>query len=107
MKRWARMLAAAIGVMAGAVIAVTALLVTAFSEDEDSSRGSGWMLALGIADVAFQELDVGALEICPVARVGQLVEDDDLVAGRGQALGEVRADEAGPAGDEHAHRGKA
>jgi hypothetical protein len=51
MKTWARMLAAAIGVMAGAVIVGTALIVIAFSEDEGSSRGSGWMLALGIAIV--------------------------------------------------------
>jgi hypothetical protein len=45
------MLAAAIGVLAGAVIVGTALLVIAFSEAEGASRGSGWMLALGIAIV--------------------------------------------------------
>ena len=42
---------AAIGVLAGTVIAGTALLVMAFSEDEDPAKGSGWMLAIGIAIV--------------------------------------------------------
>ena len=41
-----------------------------------------------------------------VAGVGELVEHDDLVAGGGEPPGEVRADEAGAAGDEHAHAGE-
>jgi hypothetical protein len=47
-----------------------------------------------------------AFEVGRIARVGQLVEDDDVLAGCDEALREVRADEAGAAGDEHAHRRK-
>src|SRR5262249_13309494 len=39
----------------------------------------------------------------PVAGVRQLVEDGDLVALRGEETDELRADEAGAAGDEDAH----
>ena len=35
---------------------------------------------LGIGDVALVELVLGALEVVAVPRVGELVEDDDLVA---------------------------
>src|SRR5262245_25353857 len=49
---WARMLAAAVGIVGGVVIAGTALIVMAFDEDEGSSdKGAGWMLLLGIAIV--------------------------------------------------------
>jgi hypothetical protein len=61
---------------------------------------------LRVADVALEELDVSAVKVRPVAGVGELVEDADLVAGRSEALGEVRTDEPGAAGDEHAHREK-
>ena len=47
-------------------------------------------------------LDVG--EVLLAAGVGELVEDDDLVAVLGDALAdEVRADEAGSAADEQLH----
>ena len=49
------------------------------------------------------QLDARAFEIRRVPRVGQLVEDDRVVTTRDDALHEVRADEAGAAGDEHAH----
>ncbi len=46
--------------------------------------------------------DVGEVLLAP--GVGELVEDDDLVAVLGDALAdEVRADEAGPAADEQLH----
>lgn len=46
------MLAAAVGIVGGVVIAGTALIVMAFDEDEGSSdKGAGWMLLLGIAIV--------------------------------------------------------
>ena len=57
-----------------------------------------------VADVARDELDPGAVEVRRVARVGQLVEHAHVVARGLEPLGEVGADEAGPAGDEHAHR---
>ena len=59
--------------------------------------------ASGIGDVALVELVLDALEVRAVAGVGQLVEHDDLVAGRREPPHEVRADEAGAAGDEDAH----
>ena len=60
---------------------------------------------LGIRDVALVELAVHALEVRPVVRrVRELVEHDDLVAGREQAPDEVGADEPAAAGDQHAHR---
>ena len=37
---------------------------------------------LAVGDVALDELDVGSLEVRSVAGVGQLVENDDLVARR-------------------------
>ena len=74
--------------------------------DDRLYAGGGLGHGFGIADVALEELDVGALEVGAVPRVGQLVEDDDVIAGCGQTLREMRADEAGAAGDEHAHRGK-
>ena len=46
------------------------------------------------------ELVLDAVEVRAVAGVGQLVEDDDLVARRREPAHEVRADEAGAAGDE-------
>ena len=61
----------------------------------------------GVGDVAFVELVRNAFEVGGVARVGERVEDAHVVAGGLEPLGEVRADEAGPAGDEHAHRSKA
>ena len=57
-----------------------------------------------VGDVALVELVLDAFEVRAVARVGQLVEDDDVVAARGEATDEVRADEPGAAGDENPHR---
>ena len=48
----------------------------------------------GVGDVADDELCAGAVEIGGVPRVGQLVEDDDLVTACDEPLHEVRADEA-------------
>ena len=59
---------------------------------------------VGVGDVALVELVLDALEVGAVAGVGQLVEDDDLVAGGGEPPDEVRADEPGAAGDEDAAR---
>jgi hypothetical protein len=59
-----------------------------------------------IADVAFDQLDVGPFEVRRVARVRQLVEHDDVLAGRGEPPRAVGADEPGAAGDEDAHRSK-
>ena len=58
-----------------------------------------------VADVALDELEPSAVEVRAVAGVRQLVEHDDVVAGRGESLREVGADEPGAAGDEHAHGG--
>ena len=60
-----------------------------------------------IDDVALVELVLDALEVRPVARVGELVEHHDLVACCDEPLDEVGADEPGSAGDEDPHRPKA
>ncbi len=62
---------------------------------------------LGIADVALDELELRALEVRRIPRVGELVQHDHLVAGRGQPLREVRADEARAAGHQDSHRAEA
>ena len=59
-----------------------------------------------VGDVALVELVLDALEVRAVARVRELVEDDDLVAVRGEPPREVRADEPGAAGDEDFHAGR-
>ena len=59
-----------------------------------------------IGDVAVDELVLNVLEVRAVAAVRQLVEDDDAVPGSRESAREMRADEAGAAGDENAHRGK-
>ena len=58
---------------------------------------------VGVGDVALVEVVLDAFEVRAVAGVGQLVEDGDLVAGLDEPAHELRADEAGAAGDEHAH----
>ena len=63
-------------------------------------RGDG----VRVGDVALVELVLDAVEIRPVAGVRQLVEHDDLVARAREPPREMRADEAGAAGDENAHR---
>ena len=56
-----------------------------------------------VGDVALDELDVEVGEVRRVPRVRQQIEDDDVVAAGDKPPHEVRADETGPAGDEHAH----
>ena len=61
----------------------------------------------GVADVALDEREPlvaeQVREVGDVAGVGQRVHDHDLVIGRAQQVAaEVRADEAGAAGHEHA-----
>ena len=56
-----------------------------------------------VGDVALVELVRHAFEVRPVARVRELVEDDRVVAPRREEPHEVRADEAGAAGDEDPH----
>ena len=58
---------------------------------------------VGVGDVALVELVLDSLEVRAVARVRELVEDDDLVARLGEPAHELRADEARAAGDQHAH----
>ena len=63
---------------------------------------------IGVADVADDELHaVQPVEIGAVARIGQRVEHDDAVLGMGLApmMHEVRADEAGAAGDDQISHG--
>ena len=57
----------------------------------------------GIGDVALVEVVLDALEVRAVAGVRQLVEDGDLVARLDETAHELGADEARPAGDQHAH----
>ena len=65
---------------------------------------------LAVADVSFDEDDpvVHVLEACSVARVGEQVEDDDVIVRvpLEPVADEVRADEPGAAGDEDPHRRK-
>ncbi len=60
---------------------------------------------VGVGDVALVELVLDAFEVRAVARVRELVEDDDGVAVRCQTAREGRADEARSACHENAHRG--
>jgi hypothetical protein len=57
---------------------------------------------IGVADVADDELDPRRRG-SPGCRVGELVEHATSSPAASEALGEVGADEAGPACDEHAH----
>ena len=58
-----------------------------------------------VLDRAVHELVLDVLEVLAPARVGELVEDDDLVAVVAHAHAhEVRADEAGSAADQEPHR---
>ena len=61
-----------------------------------------------VADVAVHEACASTpSQVREVARVGQLVEDDDVFAGGREPLDEVRADEAGAAGDQDRHSAEA
>ena len=60
---------------------------------------------VGIQNGAFDQFDVrsishGGQVVTTTCR--KIVEDGDMLAALGQALDEVRADKARPAGDEHA-----
>ena len=61
---------------------------------------------LEVADVALDEAHVEPIEVAPVAGVGEQVERHDVVVGvlLEPVADEVRADEAGGAGDEQPHR---
>src|SRR5262249_50406239 len=60
-----------------------------------------------VRDVALMELVFHVFEVREVPGVGELVEHDDGVALSGEALDEMRADEARTAGDQDAHAGQA
>jgi hypothetical protein len=62
---------------------------------------------IAVGDVALDELDIRTFKIRSIARVGELVENDDLVSRGRESLCAVRADEAGPACDEDSHRPEA
>ena len=67
-------------------------------------RGAGD--GLGVGDVTLEELVLDPLEVRRVPGVGQLVENRNLGALPGQPAYEVGADEAGPSGNEDAHRNR-
>src|SRR6266566_2852176 len=76
-------------------------------EVEDRLTARGYPCKhVAVGDGPLNELDVGAIEVRPIARVGELVEHDNLVASGGQAFSAVRADEPGSAGNENTHRRK-
>ena len=58
---------------------------------------------LGVGDVPLVELVRHVEEVLSVARVGQLVEDDDGVTCRSEAASDVAADESTGSGNEDAH----
>jgi predicted ABC-type transport system involved in lysophospholipase L1 biosynthesis ATPase subunit len=59
--------------------------------------------ARGVFELADDELRARPVEVGRVPGVGQLVEDDDVLAGCDEPLDEMRADEARAAGHENAH----
>ena len=67
--------------------------VSAAADDRVAAAGSARHVVRQ-SHVAFVELDV--VGICAIAAIGELVEDDDVVARAPKALHEVRADEAAP-----------
>ena len=68
---------------------------------DDLGAAHGVVHALVAAQLALDDLDVEPFEVRAVAR-GEVVEHADVVAALEQGADEVRADEAGAAGDEHA-----
>ena len=72
--------------------------------DDRGAARRGALDRVRVGDVALEELVVDAFEVGGVARIRELVEDGDLGAARGEPAHEVRADEPGSTGDEHAHR---
>src|SRR5581483_11826206 len=73
--------------------------------DDRLAAPGGSSHRVGIGDVADDERRVHALEVGRVAGVRELVEHDDLVPRRDETAHEVRADEAGAAGDEDPRHG--
>ena len=71
-------------------------------DDRVAAAGRAFHIC-GDRDIALEELDGVEREVRGVAGVGELVEDDDVVAGREEPLDQVGADEAGTACDEDAH----
>src|SRR5581483_8449641 len=73
-------------------------------DDLDLLLGEQPLAQLEVADVALDEANVEPVEVAPVAGVREQVEDDDAIAGLPLEVApdEVRADEAGGAGDEEA-----
>ena len=59
----------------------------------------------GVGDISLDESEIGrrlhVAERCAVAGICQLVQADDMIAARDQQATYCRADEPGPAGDEH------
>ena len=72
------------------------------SEVDDRVDPADLLDVLAHGDVAAEAVDV-LREVRRVAGVGELVEDDDVLAGREHPLDEVGADEAGSSGDQKAH----
>ena len=62
--------------------------------------------SVGVGDVALEEVVFDALEVGAIAGIRQLVEHCDMLALRGEALDELRADEARAARDENTHGAK-
>ncbi len=71
--------------------------------DDRVAAACGALDVFRYRDVALHELELAERQVRLVPGVGQLVEDDDVLTAPQQPLDEVRADEAGAAGDEHAH----
>ena len=58
---------------------------------------------LGINDIPFDQLVADAVEVGPITRVRQLVEDYDVVPGRDEPLYEMAANEPAAACDKDSH----
>jgi hypothetical protein len=71
-------------------------------EPEDELAVADVALDEPVTVLAFVRRDVGALER-GIVEVVEVVEHDDAVAASAPAVGHVRADEAGSAGDEESH----
>ena len=71
--------------------------------DDRLAADAGCPDGFGRHDIALDRL-ANSGKISAFGRIGQLVEDHDLVPRGKKALDEVTTDEAATAGDEHAHR---
>ncbi len=68
--------------------------------EDDLGTPDGVVHSLVASELSLDDLDVEAREV-RAAPGGEVVEDADVVAPLEQGADEVRADEAGTAGDEH------